>query len=66
MAPNLAVWQHAVIQDMIADGSLTNAQIAEVASCSGRTMSTSRTNLRHFGSTTTPYNGRGGRPRSMT
>ena len=66
MAPNLAVSQHELIRAMIKEGSLTNGRKAGVANCSLRTISTSRTNLRRFGSTTAPYNSRGGRPRSMT
>lgn len=33
---------------------------------SSRTVSTYRTNLKRFDSTKAPYNGRGGRPRSLT
>lgn len=66
MAPNLANSQHVMIQGMIEEGTLTNGDMAEVARCSERTISTSRTNHRLFGSTKTPYNGCGGRPRSMT
>jgi len=66
MAPNLAVSQHVTIQGMIEEGSLTNDKIAAVAKCSPRTISTSPTNLRRLGSTKAPYNGCGGRPRSMT
>ena len=66
MAPNLADSQHVAIHGMIEDGTLTNSQAASVANCSERTISASRTNYVRFGSTKAPYNGRGGRPRSMT
>lgn len=66
MAPTLAASQHEVIRDMVVEGSLTNAQMSTVARCSRRTISSLRANLRHYGSTHAPYNGRGGRPRSIT
>lgn len=55
-----------IIQAMIEEGSLTNDKMAEVVNCSSRTISAARTNHRRFGSTKAPYNGRGGRPRSLT
>jgi transposase len=66
MAPNLADSQHVIIQGMIEEGSLTNDEMATVVNCSSRSISTARTNYRRFGSTKAPYNGRGGRPRSLT
>lgn len=65
MAPNLAHEQHCRIRDMIDSGSLTNAQIAEVARCSARSIRSIRVNLRDFGSTTAPRN-RPGPPRTIT
>jgi len=65
MTPNLAVSQHTIIQDLIEDGLLNGTLISNVARCSERTISTSRTNYHRFGSTRAPYNGRGGRPRSI-
>jgi hypothetical protein len=66
MAPNLADSQHIVIQAMVEEGTLTNLEMSEVANCSTRTITTSRANLRLFGTTKQPYNGCGGRPRTMT
>jgi transposase len=66
MAPNLAASQHELIRDMIVDGSLSDDEMAKIAKCSSRTIRSSRVNLHRFGSTTAPYNGRGGRPRSIT
>jgi hypothetical protein len=50
---------------MILDGSLTAAQMAEVAGCSKRSIKAIRSNLYYFGTTKAPSNG-GGRPRSVT
>jgi transposase len=61
MAPNLALSQHDLIRDMILDGSLTQAQMADVAGCSGRTIRNIATNVRLFGSTRAPANGAGRR-----
>jgi hypothetical protein len=66
IAPNLTASQHTLIRDMIVDGSLSDDEMAKLAHYSYRTIRSSRANLLRFGSTTTPYNGRGGRPRSIT
>lgn len=66
MAPNLSASQHLIIQAMIEEGRLTNHEIASVARCSPRTITTCRTNPHLFGSTTAPNNGHGGRAPSMT
>jgi transposase len=65
MAPNLAVSQHVLIRDMIVSGSLKTNEMADAAYCSPRAIKRIRSNLRHFGSTKAPFNGRG-RPRSIT
>ncbi len=65
MAPNISASQQMEIRGTIEESSLTNQQIADVAKCSSRTVSTYRTNLKRFGSTKAPFNGQGGRPRSM-
>jgi transposase len=65
MAPNFAVAQHAVIGDMILSESFTANEIADVAGCSPRSVTTIKSNLRCFGSTKAPSNGVG-RPRSIT
>lgn len=66
MAPNLAASQHNLIRDMIISKLLKkDAQMAEVARCSTRSIKHIRSNLRCFGTTKAPPNG-GGRPRSIT
>lgn len=65
MAPNLAPFQHNLIHDMIVSKPLKDAQMAEVAGCSARSIKYIRSNLRCFGATRSPPNG-GGRPRSIT
>lgn len=55
MAPNLSSSQHVLIRDMILEGSFRDAEVAEAASCSTRTVKTIRANLSRFGSTTAPY-----------
>ncbi|KIW86582.1 uncharacterized protein Z519_12813 [Cladophialophora bantiana CBS 173.52] len=66
MAPNLAPSQHEMLQHMITDGSLEDEAMAAIAKCSSRTIRTLPANLRRYGNTTTPYIGRGGRPRAIT
>lgn len=63
MAPNLALSQHELVQGMIESGC-TNAEIADVAGCSTRSIRTIRTNLRCFVATRAPPN-TAGRPRSI-
>ena len=65
MAPNLAASQHELIRDMIVDGSFSYREIAGAARCSCGAIKVISTNLRLFGSTTAPPNGRG-RRRSIT
>jgi len=65
MAPHLAASQHAIIHDMLIDGTLMDVQIAAVAGCSDRAIRRIRSNILHFDSTKSPPNG-GGRPRRMT
>jgi transposase len=65
MAPNLAKSQRRKIREMINNGSLTNGQIADVALCSARTITTHRGKILRFGSADAPRN-RSGRPRSIT
>ncbi len=65
MAPNLAASQHRLIGDMINSGRLTTAQMANVAGCSVRTVTSIRANLRCFGSTNAPRS-RPGPSRAMS
>jgi hypothetical protein len=65
IAPNLTASQYALIRDMIVDGSPSDDEMAKLAHYSYRTIRSSRADLLRFGSTTIPYNGRGGRPRSI-
>ena len=65
MAPNLAASQHDQIRDMILSKSLTNAQTANTAGCSTRSIKVIYSNLRCFGTTKAPANGVG-RRRSIT
>lgn len=65
LAPNLAPAQHALIRDMIADGSFTYMQIARTLGCSRDAVKAISANLRRFGSTTAPHNGTG-RPKCVT
>lgn len=65
MAPNLTADQHALIQGMLSDGSLSYAQIALKIPCSKKSIQRISANLHCYGTTTAPRNG-GGRPRRMT
>ncbi|KAJ5346794.1 uncharacterized protein N7506_000047 [Penicillium brevicompactum] len=66
MAPKLEAWRLELIRDMIQDSKpYTNAQIAEAAHCTPRSVSTIRSNLRCFGSVKAPANGIG-RRRTIT
>ena len=65
MAPHLATSQHALIHDMILDGSLKDAAIGSAAGCTDRAVRRIRSNMRHFSCTKAPANGIG-RPRRMT
>lgn len=66
MAPKLEAWRLELIRDMIQDSEpYTNAQIAEAAHCTSRSVSTIRSNLRCFGSARAPANGIG-RRRTIT
>jgi len=62
MAPNLAASQYAIIHDMIVSGTLSAAQMADVAGCSKRSIKSIRSNLRCFGTTKASPNGSGQRP----
>jgi transposase len=64
-APNLAASQHDQIYDMILSKSLTDAQMADVAGYSTRSIKAIRSNFRCFGTTKAPSNGVG-RPRCLT
>lgn len=61
MAPNLAVSQHAMIHDMLLDGSLKYVEMATAARCSDRAIRRIRSNVRCFGNTKAPPNGVGRR-----
>jgi transposase len=63
MAPCLAASQHAMIHDMLIDGSLKGADMAAAAGCSDRAIRRIRSNLRCFGATKAPPNGVGRRRR---
>ncbi|KAJ5732371.1 hypothetical protein N7493_003852 [Penicillium malachiteum] len=65
MAPHLPSSTREFIRDMILSKSRTTAQIADAAGCSPRSITTIRSNLRHFGDTRAPAI-RAGRPRSIT
>lgn len=66
MAPKLEAWRLELIRDMIQDSEpYTNAQIAEAAHCTPRSVSTIRSNLRCFESVRAPANGIG-RRRTIT
>jgi hypothetical protein len=65
MASNLARSQHDLIRDMILAGSLIQAEMANVAGCSDRTIRNIDTNMRLFSNTRAPANG-AGRPRLIT
>lgn len=65
MAPNLAASQHELIRDPIIRKPLKTDWIADVAACGLHSVNAIRSNLRCFGTTRTPFNGRG-RPRSIT
>jgi transposase len=65
MAPNLAASQHVLIRGMILSKSLTTSQMADVASCSERTIRSIRSNLQCVGTVKAPFNGIG-RRRSIT
>ncbi|KAK4071307.1 hypothetical protein Purlil1_13461 [Purpureocillium lilacinum] len=70
MAPNLAVAQHFMIQEMLecrsrGEKRLTNRFIARHVGCSPRSISRHATNRRLFGSTKMPFNG-AGRPNTIT
>jgi hypothetical protein len=65
MAPNLIASQHELIRDMIINRSLTTAKMTDITGCSTRSIKAIRSNLRYFGNTKAPSNGRG-RRRSIT
>ena len=65
MAPPLARFTREMTFDMIMSSELTAPYMAVAASCHKRTIKTHRSNIRMFGSVTTPSN-KGGRPRSLT
>ncbi|KAJ5216886.1 hypothetical protein N7468_009894 [Penicillium chermesinum] len=66
MAPRLDAWRLELIRDMIQDPHpYTNAQVAEAAHCTARSVSTLRSNLRCFGRARAPANGIG-RRRTVT
>lgn len=63
MTPRLAASQHAMIHNMLVDGSLKGVDMAAAASCSDRAIRRIRSNLRCFGGTKAPPNGVGRRRR---
>ncbi|KAJ5675344.1 hypothetical protein N7462_008241 [Penicillium macrosclerotiorum] len=66
MAPTLEAWRLELIRDMTQDfKQYTNAQIAEAAHCTPRSISTARSNLRCFGNVRASTNGIG-RRRTIT
>jgi hypothetical protein len=65
MAQNLAPSQHDLIQDMILDNKLKAYEMANIAECSERSIKAICSNVRYFGTTKTPFNGRR-RPQSIT
>jgi hypothetical protein len=52
--PQHAEPQHDLIHDMIRDGSLVAAQMADVAGCSKHSIKAIRSNLHYFGTTKAP------------
>ena len=65
MAPNLTTIQHGLLQGMLLETTITDAEIATTVECSERSVRSARSNLLHFGSTKAPSNG-GGRPAKIT
>lgn len=65
MAPNLPAIRHELLRDLLMSSSCSDKQIAEAVECTGRTVRSARSNVRHFGSTRAPSNG-GGRPATIT
>ena len=64
MAPNLSNSKHDKLQKLILSYSSQDVEIAKAVPCSVRTVVSARSNLRLFGSTKAPPNGRG-RPPSI-
>lgn len=65
MAPHLTRLQHAQIQTLLEDGSLSYATIASKIPCSKNAIKAISANLQRFGTTVAPHNGVG-RPKRMT
>lgn len=70
MAPNLALSQHVLIQDIIesklnGEQAPTDEAAAELATCTSRAIRRIRSNWLRFGSTKAPSNG-AGRPKTIT
>jgi hypothetical protein len=59
MAPRMGPYQHALIKDLLRLGA-TQAECASAAGCTIRSIASIRRNLRVFGSTRAPVNGKGG------
>lgn len=65
MAPNLSTIQHDLLQAMLLEATMSNAEIATTIECSERSVRSARLNILHSGSTRAPSNG-GGRPAKIT
>jgi transposase len=65
MAPNLTAIQHGLLQGMLLEATISDAEVAATVECSERSVRSARSNLLHFGSTRAPSNG-GGRPAKIT
>lgn len=65
MAPTLSTNQHDLLQAMLLEATISDAEIATTVECSERSVRSARSNLLHFGYTRAPSNG-GGRPAKIT
>jgi len=65
MALNLTTIQHSLLQGMLLEATISDAEIAATVECSERLVRSARSNLLHFGSTRAPSNG-GGRLAKIT
>jgi transposase len=65
MAPNLTRIQHDLLQGMLLETTISDAETAATVECSERSVRSAHSNLLHFGSTKAPSNG-GGRPAKIT
>ena len=59
MAPRMGTYQHALVEDLLRLGA-TRVECASTAGCTTRSITAIRRNLRIFGSTQAPPNGKGG------